>query len=102
MRLLFTTLLGIATVMAQDSPNAIPRNETALLNALAGIGRKPVRLTPNLVRIAPPAPRACSVALRVVPIEKPDQFAIRRVPTKDVAPMPQVSVPAPPCETTAR
>ena len=100
MRLLFTTLLGIATLAAQEPASANVHKEKAMQNAIANLGKIRARLTERQVRVN--APRTCSVPLRVVPIEKPDQFAIRRVPMKDVAPMPQVSVPAPPCETTAR
>ena len=100
-RILLLTLSGIAILPAQESTSAIPRNETALRNAIAGLGKKPLPLLPQRVSIAPPAPGACSVARKAMPIERPDSFTVRRLPSTNLAPMPQVAVPAPPCETTA-
>lgn len=101
MRAFFISLFGIAAVMAQGSPSASVDKERAMNNAMANLGKIWARAAEREVRVI--APRACSVALRAVPIETPDKFAIKRVPpTKDVAPMPQVVVPAPPCETAAR
>lgn len=101
-RILILTLSGIAIRSAQESTSAIPRNDTALRNAIAGLGKKPLPLVPRQIRVAPPAPGACSIALRAMPIENGKEFTVRRVPTAEVAPMPQVAVPAPPCETAAR
>ena len=101
-RILLLTLSGIAILSAQESTSAIPRNDTALRNAIAGLGKKPLPLAPRQLRVAPPAPHACSVALRAMPIENAEQFTLWRVPATEVAPMPQGAVPAPPCETIAR
>ena len=100
MRAFFISLFGIAAVMAQDSPSANVDKARAMNNAMANLGKIGAREAKHEIRVI--APRACSVPLRTMPIEKPDKFAIKRVPTKDVAPMPQVAVPAPPCETAAR
>ena len=100
MRAFFISLFGIAAVMAQGSPSSNVDKERAMNTAMANLGKIWARAAEREVRVI--APRACSVALRAVPIEKPDKFAIKRVPTKDVAAMPQVVVPAPPCETAAR
>ena len=100
-RILLLTLSGIAILSAQETTSAIPRNDTALRNAIAGLGKKPLPLGPRQLRVAPPAPRACSVALWAMPIENAEQFTVRRVPATAVAPMPQAAVPAPPCETIA-
>lgn len=93
-------LFGIATLAAQESTSAIPHNEKVLQNAIAGLGKKPVRPAPQRMRID--APAACSVGLQAMPMKNPDQFTMRSVPTADVAPMPQVVVSAPACETATR
>jgi hypothetical protein len=95
-------VFSITALTAQESTSAIPRNEKALQNAIAGIGKKSIRPGPQLVRMAAPAPRACSVALQAMPIENPEQFAIQRMPAQDVEKMPNVAVPAPPCEAGPR
>lgn len=99
---LMFSVLGVA-VMAQESTLAIPRNDAALKNAIAGLGKRPLRAAPQQVRMAQQPPAAtCSVVRRVGPGPKTGQFTMRAIPAPTVEPMPQVAVPAPACEATDR
>jgi hypothetical protein len=99
------SVLGFA-VTAQESTSAIPRNENALKNAIAGIGKKPMRFMLQrqpLARPAQPATGLCSVPLKGMQLPKDREFTFRDAPMSETAaPMPKVAVPAPPCETAAR
>jgi len=79
-----------AALSAQDSTNAIPRNDRALANAVAGIGKRRLQQPSQPVRISPPATKTCSVPLLAMPL-----------PVPDVESMPRVTLPAPPCESAS-
>jgi hypothetical protein len=95
------SVLGIAA-MAQESQSAIPRNDAALRNAIARIGKKPIPLElqpQRSVRPAQPATGICSVPLKGVQLPKDREFTFREAPASaPTAPMPKVAVPAPACE----
>ena len=99
------SVLGFA-VLAQESSSAIPRNEKALQNAIKGIGKKPMPMALQrqpLVRPAQPATGICSVPLTGVQLPKDRVFTFQNAPpSAETVPMPQVVVPAPPCEAVAR
>jgi hypothetical protein len=88
--------LTFATLSAQ---NALPPNEQALKNAIAGIGKRPVRLAPQQVRLDAPADKICSIPLQSVPVDSGREYTGRQIRPAETRPMPQVNLPAPPCET---
>lgn len=90
-----------AALPAQDNANAIPRNDRALTNAIAGIGKRRPQQPSQPVRISPPAAKTCSVPLLAMPIEDARQFASRPIPAPEVDAMPRVTLPAPPCESAS-
>jgi hypothetical protein len=90
-----------AALSAQDSTNAIPRNDRALANAVAGIGKRRLQQPSQPVRISPPATKTCSVPLLAMPLDDVRQFASRPLPVPDVESMPRVTLPAPPCESAS-
>jgi hypothetical protein len=92
----FVLFLTFATLSAQ---NALPPNEQALKNAIAGIGKRPVHSAPQQVRREPSPAKTCSIPLQSVPINSEREFAARQIKPADTTPMPQVTLPAPPCET---
>ena len=100
-RFLFLIPFFCVAMPAQDSGNAIPRNDRALANAVAGIGKRRAQPAPPPVRIAPPAAKTCSVPLLAMEIDDARQFASRPLPAPDVDTMPRVTVPAPPCESAS-
>ena len=90
-----------AALPAQDNVNAIPRNDRALANAIAGIGKRRPQQATHPVRIAPPAATACSVPLQSMQIDDNRQFASRQIEVPVAETMPQVTMPAPPCESAS-
>jgi len=104
--------LGLALILfgvlsaAQEPKSAIPRNDEALRNAIKGIGKKPMPFAlqrQRSVRPAQPATGVCSVPLKGVQLPKDREFTFKDAPmSAATAPMPQVALPAPPCEAPAR
>ena len=90
-----------AALPAQDYVNAIPRNDRALANAIAGIGKRSPHQATQPVRVAPPAATACSVALQSMRIDESRRFASRPLPSPEVEAMPRITMPAPPCESAS-
>jgi hypothetical protein len=90
-----------AALPAQDNVNAIPRNDRALANAIAGIGKRRPQQPSQPVRISLPTEKTCSVPLQLMPIDDARQFASRPIPAPEVDAMPRVTVPAPPCESAS-
>ena len=90
-----------AALPAQDNVNAIPRNDRALANAIAGIGKRRPQQPSQPVRISPPAEKACSVPLQPMPIDESRQFASRQIDVPVTETMPRVTMPAPPCESAS-
>jgi hypothetical protein len=86
---------------AQDNANAIPRNDRALANAVAGLGKRRPQQPSQPVRMSPPAAKTCSVPLLAMPLDDARQFASRPLPAPDVESAPRVALPAPPCESAS-
>lgn len=99
---LLLAALAAATLSAQDSVNAIPRNTQALQNAIAGIGKRPLPDSPRQVYKAREKASTCSIPLRTMGLNAGQNFPINVVPAPEVEPMPQAALPSPPCETSAR
>lgn len=90
-----------AALPAQDNVNAIPRNDRALANAIAGIGKRRPQQLSQPGRISPPAEKTCSVPLQSMPIDDNRQFASRQFDVPVTETMPLVTMPAPPCESAS-
>jgi len=86
---------------AQDNANAIPRNDRALANAVAGLGKRRPQQPSQPVRMSPPAAKTCSVPLLAMPLDDARQFASRPLPAPEVESAPRVTLPAPPCESVS-
>lgn len=100
-RLILWIPLICMALAGQDSGNAIPRNDQALANAIAGLGKRKAETGITPKRIARPEGTACSVPLRSMPIDGERQFASRHIEAPKAEPMPLVAVPAPACETAS-
>lgn len=97
-RVLLALLAG--TLFAQDSTNAVPRNDAALRAAAASafhrLARGEVRLAPLRVTIPTPS-NQCAAPLLTMPIDQARSYTARTVPAPPVEPMPQAQVSAPAC-----
>ncbi|MBI2685259.1 MAG: hypothetical protein HYX27_03010 [Acidobacteria bacterium] len=97
--LILLPLLGMSVALAQST---LPANPPALQSAIKNIGKaleRPVAAVKLLSMTSARASKVCSVAMPLIKPPDGQQFAIRRhAAVQSTESIPQVAVPAPPCE----